>query len=448
MAQNLFGTDGIRGVANEEPLTPETLVKIGKAIAFFFLKKNGTPRKKIVIGKDTRLSGYMLETALTSGIVSMGVDVLLVGPLPTPAIAHLTKSLNADAGIVLSASHNPARDNGVKIFGSNGIKISEKDEKEIEILVENNSFKNSVSIGKAFRIDDARGRYIEFVKASISSAPLNGLKVVVDCANGAAYSMAKRIFEELGVKVNCINDIPDGENINKDCGALYPQSMQKVVQQGGFDAGIAFDGDADRVIFCDEKGEIVFGEQIMGIFALDLKNSGKLKNNSIVATRISNTGFFEAMKKNGVKVIECDVGDKNVIETMVDKHAIFGAEPSGHIIFSDCSTTGDGLIGALNLLLVMKKNGQKLSEMKKIVTLYPQAQLNVKVKERKPFDLLKKTTLEIKNAEKNLKGNGRVIVRYSGTEKKARVLVEAKQQSIADESAQKIANAIREEVGA
>lgn len=447
MPENLFGTDGIRGIANEEPLTPETLVKIGKAIAVFFMEKNGGLRKKIVIGKDTRLSGYMLETALTSGIVSMGVDVLLVGPMPTPAIAHLTKSLNADAGIVLSASHNPAQDNGVKIFGSNGLKISEKNEKEIEALVGNNSFKNSSSIGKAYRIDDARGRYIEFVKASISSSSLKGLHVVVDCANGASYSMAKRIFQELGLSVLCINDKPDGENINKECGALFPQAMQKTVQKTNADAGIAFDGDADRVVFCDEKGELVFGEQIMGIFALDLKNSGKLKNNSIVATRISNNGFFEAMKKNGIKVIECDVGDKNVIETMLAQGAVFGAEPSGHIIFSDCSTTGDGLIAALNLLLVMKKSGQKLSELKKIVNLYPQSQVNVKVREKKPFDSLKKTSLEIKNAEKILTGNGRLIVRYSGTEKKARVMVEAKGQKTADTLAQKIAKSIQEEIG-
>ena len=268
MPEKLFGTDGIRGTANEGHLTPEIIVRIGKAIAQHFKEQNNG-FKKIVIGKDTRLSGYMLENALTSGIVSAGVDVLLVGPLPTPAIAHLTRSLNADAGIVLSASHNPAQDNGIKIFDSKGLKLSEKDEKNIEQIYSSNTYsKNTNGIGKATRIDDARGRYIEFVKASISNESLEGLFIVVDCANGAAYSMAENIFSELGAKVICVNNKPNGLNINLDCGAMHPQTIMRLVKKSGADAGIAFDGDADRVVFCDEKGQLVHGDQAIGLFAL------------------------------------------------------------------------------------------------------------------------------------------------------------------------------------
>ncbi|MBI4044475.1 MAG: phosphoglucosamine mutase [Candidatus Diapherotrites archaeon] len=447
MPENLFGTDGIRGVANEEPLTPETLVKIGKAIAAFFMEKNGGSPKKIVIGKDTRLSGYMLETALTSGIVSMGVDVMLVGPMPTPAIAHLTKSLNADAGIVLSASHNHARDNGVKIFDSRGIKLCEKDEKEIEALVENNSFPKSGAIGKAYRVDDARGRYIEFVKAAIGNQSLRGLKICVDCANGAAYSLAQRIFEELGAVVVCINDRPDGENINLDCGAIHPKVVSGLVKARRADAGVAFDGDADRAVFCDEKGEVIHGDQVLALFALSLKKTGKLRNDSIVATRASNQGFFEAMHQNQVNVVQCDVGDKNVIEAMLAKNISFGGEQSGHVIFSDHSTTGDGLVTALELFRILRASGKKLSELTCSVKLVPQITVNVAVREKKPFESMPLAQREISQARQSLGASGRVLVRYSGTEKKARVMVECDSEKTALALAEKIAEAVKKEAG-
>lgn len=446
--QKLFGTDGIRAQANTEPLTPQTLVKIGKAVAVFFRKKNHG-LKKIVIGKDTRLSGYLLETALTSGIVSMGVDVLLVGPMPTPAIAHLTRSLNADAGIVLSASHNVATDNGVKIFDSSGVKLDEKSEAEIEQIVFSSDFgSKNERIGKAFRIDDARGRYIEFVKASISSESLKDLNVVVDCANGAAYSLAERIFSELGVSVLCVNNKPNGENINLDCGAMHPEVISRLVKKNNANAGIAFDGDADRVVFCDETGEIVHGDQLLGIFALDLKKNQKLKNDSLVVTVLSNKGFFDSMKENGIQAISCDVGDKNVINTMRKNGVVFGGEQSGHIIFSESSTTGDGLVAALHLLRIMKTTGKKLSELKKAVRLLPQENMTVKVREKKPFESMSLLQKEILKAQKTLAGTGRLLVRYSGTENAVRIMVEAQSEKFAKQVVENIASAIKQEIGA
>ena len=419
MERKIFGTDGIRGVANQYPMTPEMALSLGKAIAQFFMKKNGKT-VKVVIGKDTRLSGYMLESALQSGLVSMGARVLLVGPMPTPAIADLTKSLNANAGIVISASHNPAQDNGIKIFNCKGFKLTDAQEKEIEQLIFNKEI-NGTQIGKAFRIDDAKGRYIEFAKASIKSLSLKGLKIVLDCANGAAYHIAPEIFSELGAEVVTLNNQPDGLNINLECGATHPEVIQKAVVKEKADLGIALDGDADRVIVCDEKGKLVDGDHIIAICALHLKEKDRLKNNAVTVTVMSNAGFNEAMEKAGIKVYRAAVGDRYVLELMQKEGSNLGGEQSGHIIFSDYATTGDGIITALQLMSIMKTKGKKLSELASVMTTYPQELINIKVKEKKPLDELKSVQEKIKQAEEKLGKSGRVLVRYSGTENKARV---------------------------
>ncbi len=445
--KKLFGTDGIRGRANVEPLTPETIVLIGKAIASYFRKKNHG-LKKIVIGKDTRLSGYMLETALTSGIVSMGVDVLLVGPMPTPAIAHLTRSLNADAGIVLSASHNHWEDNGIKIFDSSGIKLGETAEKEIEQIIFSGDYDSKNGrIGKAYRIDDARGRYIEFVKASISNESLKGLSVVIDCANGAAYSLAERVFSELGATVQCFHDTPNGENINLDCGAMHPEVLSHLVKEHLPDLGIAFDGDADRAVFCDEQGEIMHGDQVIGAFALELKRKGLLKNDKIVVTKMSNAGLLESLREHGIETFFCEVGDKNVIEAMQNQGIVFGGEQSGHIIFADRSTTGDALIAALNMARLILSSGKKASHIKNTIKVLPQLMANIKVREKIPFEEMPFVWREITDAQKKLAGFGRVLVRYSGTENVARVMVEASSKDFAKQICDSVAGAIRKEIG-
>jgi len=335
--KQLFGTDGIRGEANIYPITPEMALKVGKAVALHFKNKN--KKCKIVIGKDTRKSGYMLEHALTSGILSVGVDVFLVGPMPTPAISHLINSLNCNVGIVISASHNPAKDNGIKIFGSDGFKLSDKEEKEIEKIIFNETLLDlkitRENIGRAYRIDDARGRYIEFVKAS------TGLKIVLDCANGAAYHIAPRVFSELGAKLILLSVNPNGMNINKNCGALHPEQIQKAVKKYKADLGLALDGDSDRVIACDEKAHIVDGDKILAICAKYLKQKKKLKKRTIVGTIMSNTAMDLAMSKEGIKVKKTKVGDKYVIDLMRENGFNLGGEQSGHIIFSDYSKTGD-----------------------------------------------------------------------------------------------------------
>ncbi len=447
MQQKLFGTDGIRGKANMHPMTPEMALAVGKAVAKVFRRKNGHMHK-IVIGKDTRISGYMIETALTSGIVSAGVDVLLVGPLPTPAIAHLTKSMNADAGIVISASHNHASDNGIKIFDSRGLKLSGKIEQEIEQeIFSTKKQEGENQIGKAFRISDAVGRYIEFAKASIANQPLEGLKVVLDCANGAAYKTAPTIFSELGAKLAVLNNFPNGSNINENCGALHPKIIQDEVRKQKADIGIALDGDADRVIVCDEKGEIVDGDQIMAICAIALKKQKKLQNNTVVTTVMSNKGFFDAMKENQIEVITTGIGDKFVIEKMLEHKAILGGEQSGHIIFLDYSTTGDGIITALQLLATIKNSKKKLSELAKQMKKYPQVLVNVKVKERKPIVQLKETSKKIAGAEKELGEHGRVFVRHSGTENLCRVMVEGKSLEQIKKIADRIALQVKKEIG-
>lgn len=446
--RKLFGTDGIRGKANEFPMTPELALKLGKAIAINFANGNAP---KVVIGKDTRLSGYMLETALTSGLVSMGTQVFLVGPMPTPAISHLTRSLNADAGIVISASHNPAEDNGIKIFDSQGYKLSDETEQKIESLIFSKEMEegslNGKEIGKAFRINDAQGRYNEFAKNSINNNSLSGLNIVVDCANGAAYKLAPQIFSELGANVTAINNSPNGLNINLECGATHLNSLSEKVKETKADLGIALDGDADRLIIVDSNGEEINGDKIMAVLALNLKEKGKLSNNTVVATIMSNTGFEKYLSENGITVIRAKVGDRYVIEEMRNNSYNFGGEQSGHIIFGDYSTTGDGIITALQFLNLVKEKNQSVSELCNTFELFPQVLVNVNVKEKKPFEELPTVLEKIKQTEQTLGENGRVLVRYSGTENIARVMIEGPNETEIKEMADSIANSLAEEVG-
>ncbi|OQZ02081.1 MAG: phosphoglucosamine mutase [Candidatus Brocadia sp. UTAMX1] len=448
--EKLFGTDGIRGTANRFPMTPELVVSIGKATALIVRGKSGKNRPKVVIGRDTRLSGCMIENALTSGILSAGADVLLVGYMPTPAIAHITKSLNADAGMVISASHNPAADNGIKIFGGDGYKLSDEGEEEIEkyILTEEVKTEHITGdfIGTAYSISDAKGRYIEFAKASVKGLSLQGLKVVLDCANGAAYDTAPHILRELGAEVVVLNDKPDGLNINLNCGALHPETMMGVVKQEKADIGIALDGDADRVIVCDEKGNNVDGDHIIAICAIHLKEKNLLKKNCVVTTIMTNKGFDIAMDEKGIRVVKTKVGDRYVINEMRKKGYVLGGEQSGHIIFSNYTTTGDGIISALQLLGVMKGKGEKLSKLKECMKSLPQVLVNVNVKEKKDIDNLE-VKKDIRKAEEKLGEKGRVLVRFSGTENLCRIMVEGENKKEISKMANEIAQGIKKEIG-
>lgn len=442
----LFGTDGVRGVANIEPMTAETALAIGRATAHVCKRHHN--RHRIVIGKDTRVSGYMIETALTAGICSMGVDVLLVGPMPTPGIAFITHSMRADAGMVISASHNPYQDNGIKIFSRDGYKIPDEVETEIESLVTTKKIKDirptADDIGKAYRIDDAIGRYIVFCKNTFpDDITLEGLKIVIDCANGATYKVAPIIFSELGAQVITINDHPNGMNINDRCGALYPDALAKKVLENKADVGLAFDGDGDRLVAVDERGDILTGDHIMTICAKSLKECGMLRNNLVIATPMSNFGFRQAMRKMDIGVEEADVGDRYVLRLMREKGAIFGGEDSGHIIFLNLHTTGDGIISALQLLAGIQGAGKKLSELRGLLRLAPQKMLNINVGKKPPLNEIKPLQKAIRHAEKELHGTGRILVRYSGTQSICRVMVESMDQTITDRIAASLAEIVQ-----
>lgn len=430
--ERLFGTDGIRGQANHYPVTPEVALQIGKALGHV-LGASGHGSCKAVIGKDTRLSGYMLETALTSGLVAMGVDVMLVGPVPTPAVAHLTRSMAADVGLMLTASHNPFDDNGIKIFGEDGFKISDSMETDITDHIASSELScghiRSDQMGKAYRIEDARGRYIEFAKSTIKNEGFDGLKIVLDCANGAAYHIAPLILKELGAKVIKTFVEPDGYNINNLCGALHPEVVAQTVQLSHADIGIAFDGDADRVIFCDAQGNVVDGDRILAMCALDFKSRGQLVNNTLVTTTMSNMGLHEAMKKAGIQVDVTDVGDRLVIDRMRKTGTNVGGEKSGHVILMDYATTGDGIITALQVLRLMHRQGATLAQLAECMTEYPQQLVSIRVKERRPIDTVPSLVRAMDACARDLGEGGRLIVRYSGTEPKLRILVEARQAS-------------------
>lgn len=442
----LFGTDGVRGVANIEPMTAEMALAIGRATAH--VCKRHRNRHKIVIGKDTRVSGYMIENALTAGICSMGVDVLLVGPLPTPGIAFITHSMRADAGMVISASHNPYQDNGIKIFSRDGYKIPDSVEREIESLITTGKIKDirptADDIGKAHRIDDALGRYIVFCKNTFPDhLTLEGMKIILDCANGATYKVAPIIFAELGAEVITINDHPNGMNINANCGALYPEFLAKKVVEAGAHAGLAFDGDGDRLVAVDETGGILTGDHIMTICAKALKDCGMLRNNLVIATPMSNFGFRQAMRKMDIGVEDADVGDRYVLKMMREKGAVFGGEDSGHIIFGHLHTTGDGIISALQLLANMQDENKKLSKLRAMLRLAPQKLLNITVGRKPPLEDLKPLQEAIRKAEKELAGSGRVLVRYSGTQPICRVMVESMDQATTGRIADSLAEIVR-----
>ncbi|HEY5909128.1 MAG TPA: phosphoglucosamine mutase [Verrucomicrobiae bacterium] len=456
--KKIFGTDGVRGTANIEPVTAETALKLGRAAGHVF--KNiqsqvpGRGRHKIVLGKDTRLSGYMLENALSSGILSMGVDVLFIGPLPTPGVAYVTRSLRADAGIVITASHNPYDDNGIKFFRPDGYKLDDKIEFEIESLVFSGRIENirptAADIGKAVRIDDALGRYIEHAKASFPRGlTLEGMRIVVDCAHGAAYKSTPCVLRELGADVITYGNQPDGKNINKECGSMHPNLVCQKVWEHRADLGIAHDGDADRVLLCDESGQLLDGDDIMALTATDLLAQGLLKEKTLVATVMSNAGLEAAVQAAGGRMVRTAVGDKNVIDEMLRGGYNFGGEQSGHLIFRDFSSTGDGLVAALQVLRIMKSRSARLSALAKSWTRFPQLVANIVVREKRPFEELEAVPQLVSQAEAELRAQGgRVLLRYSGTEPKARLLLEGPEAASLEKWSQRISEALKRQVGA
>lgn len=446
----LFGTDGVRGVANVFPMTAEMAMQLGRALAYII--RNGPHRHRVIIGKDTRLSGYMLEQGLAAGIMSMGVDVALVGPMPTPAIAHLTTSMRADAGAVISASHNPYQDNGIKFFWRDGFKLPDETEEKIETLIFEKSLDSlrptATKVGGAIRLDDAPGRYIAALKGTFpSELTLEGLKLVVDCANGAAYRVAPDVLTELGAKVIQLGVEPDGKNINAKCGALYPEGLQKAVLKHKAHLGLALDGDADRLIVVDEKGKIVDGDALMAICTQELIARGELKKKTLVATVMSNIGLERAVSRWGVKVLRTKVGDRYVVEEMRKHGLVLGGEQSGHLVFLDYATTGDGTLAALQVLSVMCRTHQPMSELTRVFEPVPQTLVNVVVKERRDLSSLPSVQKIIASIEKKLGREGRVLVRYSGTEPKVRVLVEGNDAKQIKTYAEEISHSLREALG-
>ncbi len=451
--RKLFGTDGIRGVANVDPMTGEMAMQLGRATAHIFKNREG--KHRIVIGKDTRLSGYMLETALSSGICSMGVDVLLVGPLPTPGIAFITTSMRADAGIVISASHNPFYDNGIKIFSRDGFKLPDALEAKIEELIFSDSIDSlrptAEEVGKAYRIEDAVGRYIVFLKDTFpNDLTLDGLKIVLDCANGAAYKVAPAVLEELGAEVIPIGVEPNGENINLDCGALCLQKVSDLVVQRHGHLGMALDGDGDRVVFVDQKGEIVDGDHIMAICAIDMAEEGRLNNRSIVTTVMSNMGLDLSLGKRGIRVIRTAVGDRYVVEEMVRGGFNLGGEQSGHTIFLDHNTTGDGILTALQTLSIMVRKQRQLDELAEEMIPLPQVQFNAKINRK--IDVLGMPAIRqrIKAIEDELGKSGRILTRYSGTEPVLRIMLEGEDEDKITHMGRELADTIgrmREGIG-
>jgi len=444
-SRKLFGTDGIRGIANVAPMTPEVALRLGQAVARHFTRGGHTGR--IVIGKDTRLSGYMLEQALSSGICSMGANVMLVGPLPTPGIAFITSSMRADAGVVISASHNPFEDNGIKIFAADGFKLPDAVEAELEALMEGGRLDDERpqggAIGRAVKIEDARGRYVVFCKAVFPrERTLDGIRVVVDCAHGAAYRVGPAVFEELGAEVIALGVDPDGKNINARSGALHPEGMCAAVREHHADLGVAFDGDADRAIFADARGEVVDGDAIMAICAHRMIERRELNHATLVATVMSNLGLERAVAGWGGRVVRTAVGDRYVVEEMRRGGYNFGGEQSGHLIFLDHMTTGDGIVAALQVLAVMQEAERPLAELATVMQRYPQVLVNVKVSRKPPIDQLPDVASMIGRIERTLGSDGRVLVRYSGTEPKARVMVEGPDAQAIQGYAEDIARAL------
>jgi len=451
-ARRLFGTDGIRGVANQHPITPELALRLGRAITHVAGHgRSHAPR--ILIGKDTRLSGYMIETALASGICSMGGRVMLCGPLPTPAVAHLTLSMRADAGIVISASHNPYDDNGIKLFGADGFKLADTDEAEIERLMSDDTLlagaKTGTRIGRAFKLEDARGRYIVFAKNTFpQDLSLDGFKVVVDAAHGAAYRVAPAVFQELGANVTALGVRPNGVNINRDAGALHPEHVRSEVVRRGAQIGVALDGDADRVIVVDEKGQIVDGDAVMAMCAARMIRDGELRGGAVVATVMSNLGLERALEKLGARLVRTPVGDRHVVSVMRKGGYNLGGEQSGHLIFLDHASTGDGIIGALQVLALMGRTGRPLSELARAaLERVPQVLEDVVLPARRPLESMSRLQLTLERVQQELAGAGRVLVRWSGTEPKLRIMVEGPDEWRIRQLAADLADAAREDAG-
>ncbi len=447
----LFGTDGVRGVANQYPITSEIALKLARALAQVFRRPSGRHRR-ILIGKDTRLSGYMLETAMASGLCSMGADVMLVGPMPTPGIAFLTRTMRAAAGVVISASHNPYQDNGIKFFSHEGFKLDDEIERQIEELVfDESKLERGVGpeeIGKAMRIDDAIGRYLVFLKSCLQRArTFDGLKVVIDCANGAAYKVGPDVLDELGADVIAIGVDPDGKNINSGCGAVSPAVVREAVLREHADIGVALDGDADRAILIDSKGEMLDGDDVLAIMGRALAAKGRLVDGTVVATVMSNLGLDKSLAEAGLRLVRTDVGDPAVCREMRANGYNLGGEQSGHVIFMDCSTTGDGLITTLMVLEHMLDSGKPLSELR-AMRRFPQVLHNVKVRTRVPFAEMRDVARTIGAVEERLNGRGRVFVRYSGTEMLARVMIEGEDETEIEAGAQEIGAMIEKHIGA
>ncbi len=451
-SRKLFGTDGIRGAANEPPMTPEMALRLGQAIAYVAKRDKNRP-VRVVIGKDTRLSGYLFETALASGVVAMGGRVMLCGPVPTPAVANLTQSMRADAGVVISASHNPYQDNGIKIFGPDGFKLPDAEEEAIERLMESSDLDaeraTGSAIGKAVKIEDARGRYVVFCKGTFpNKLSLDGVKMVVDAAHGAAYVVAPAVFTELGADVIPLGIKPNGKNINRDAGALHPEHVANEVVRRGAAIGIALDGDADRVIMIDERGKVVDGDAIMALCALRMIKQKRLPKRAVVATVMSNLGLERAVASQGGKLVRTAVGDRYVVEAMRAGGYTFGGEQSGHLVFLEHATTGDGIVAALQVLAIMLEEGKPLSELaSSAMTRVPQVLENATFPARKPVEEMAALTREIAKVEADLGSTGRVLVRWSGTEPKLRVMVEGEDEAKIKAQARAMIDAARRDIG-
>jgi len=447
--KRFFGTDGIRGVANTYPMTPEIALKLGKSLGHILSRRSVRRRRpRIILGKDTRLSGYLFEQAISAGVTSMGADVLLVGPLPTPAIAFLTTSMRADAGIVISASHNPYHDNGIKIFDHMGFKISDETESEIEDLILKEDLAGSPNIGKAARIEDAAGRYVVFVKNSFPhSLDIEGMKIILDCANGASYKVGPVVFEELGAEVKAINAKPDGQNINVKCGSIDPAVLINRVIENGADLGIALDGDADRVIFCDERGNLVDGDKILAICTEEMLERKELKGRYVVATQMSNMALEYFLNERDIDLYRTEVGDRYVVDAMRKLGSNLGGEKSGHVIFLDHTTTGDGLLASLQVLSEMKRLNKPLSEISARLELFPQLLRSIDVREKVPFENIEGLNTLVSNCERKLNSRGRINIRYSGTELKARVMVEGENEEIVNNIIDDISYMLQTRIG-
>lgn len=442
----LFGTDGIRGTANINPMTVETAQKLGQAAGLMFMADHGHRRHQVIVGKDTRLSGYMIECALVAGFLSAGMDVILVGPMPTPAIAMLTRSLRADLGVMISASHNPFQDNGIKIFNRDGFKLSDAQEMAIETMMRSDlsdQLARGEYIGRALRLDDAAGRYIEHAKASFPRGlRLDGLKIVIDCANGSAYHVAPKALWELGAEVISLGCHPNGLNINQECGSTYPEPLCKAVLENQADVGIALDGDADRMLLVDEKGRLIDGDQILALITSSWARKGMLPNHYTVATVMSNIGLERFLQKNGIELIRTQVGDRYVVERMRELGCIIGGEQSGHMILSDFSTTGDGLIAALQVLSVIVEENKKTSQVCRVFEPFPQKLYNIRFNGKDPLQAQEVQEV-VASFESKLGKDGRIVLRRSGTEPLIRIMVEAKDHQLVEEIVKGLSQVIK-----